>query len=174
MQTTDVRPNIISKQFANIPPIIRSNVDEARVFAAIADLDNDKKTAEQFVSPMVPNMPLVQQAVIAAYSSLLNDVFLLASAILTKVLFTCTAWTLSSFAAQHGYKGWGFYYNAFFPNTDYFPRASAYHSSEIPLVFGTYPLTNQYSVATGQQKQLSRYMRKTWADFVKNPDQGPG
>jgi carboxylesterase type B len=126
MQTTDVRPNIISKQFPNIPLIIRSNVDEARVFAAIADLDNDKKTAKQFVSPIVPNMPLVQQAVIAAYSSLLNDVFLLTSAILTNVLFTCTAGRLSSFAAQHGYKGWGFYYNASFPNTDYFQRVSAY------------------------------------------------
>jgi len=103
-QTTDVRPNIISKQFANIPLIIGSNVDEARAFAAIAGIDNGKKTAEQFVSSIVPNMPLVQQAVIAAYSSLSNDVFLLASAILTDDLFTCTAGRLPSFAAQHGYK----------------------------------------------------------------------
>lgn len=66
------------------------------------------------------------------------------------------------------------YYNASFPNTDYFPRAGAYHSSEILLVFGTYSLTNQHGVATEQQEQLSRHMQKTWAGFAKNPDQGPG
>lgn len=38
------------------------------------------------------------------------------------------------------------------------------------MVFGTYPK----SAATDQQIALSKYMRKAWADFAKDPKAGPG
>jgi len=47
-----------------------------------------------------------------------------------------------------------------------------YHSSEIPLVFGTY----QYNPAntTTQEYALSQSMMTAWAKFAKNPAGGPG
>jgi carboxylesterase type B len=45
-----------------------------------------------------------------------------------------------------------------------------YHSSEIPLVFGTYPRVND----TKEEIQLSRFMQHAWACFAKNPTAGPG
>ena len=45
-----------------------------------------------------------------------------------------------------------------------------YHSSEIPIVFGTYPSVN----VTAQQYALHNYMRHVWASFAKDPIAGPG
>lgn len=61
-------------------------------------------------------------------------------------------------------------FNASFPNTQQFPDGRAYHSSEISIVFGTYPSAN----ATAQEYALSNYMRGTWARFAKDPGAGPG
>ena len=41
-----------------------------------------------------------------------------------------------------------------------------YHSSEIGIVLGTYPLAN----ATVFQEALSRYVQHIWANFAKDPD----
>lgn len=69
---------------------------------------------------------------------------------------------------------WRYRYAAAFPDTTSFPYAGAYHASEIPEVFGTYPLSNQYGNVTDVQIKLSAYMQGVWANFVKNPDAGPG
>ena len=45
-----------------------------------------------------------------------------------------------------------------------------YHTSEIGIVFGTYPQEG----STPTQRELSRTMQKAWADFAKDPDAGPG
>jgi carboxylesterase type B len=65
---------------------------------------------------------------------------------------------------------WRYYFNAFFPNNQPLPNLGAYHSSEIPEVFGTY---NQNG-ATQRQREVSNAMMKAWADFAKNPANGPG
>lgn len=49
-----------------------------------------------------------------------------------------------------------------------------YHSSEIPEVFRTYPLKDQYGAVTPQQVGLSKYMQSAWANFAKDPASGPG
>ena len=64
---------------------------------------------------------------------------------------------------------WRYYYNAVFPNNTPFQGAGAFHSSEIPEVFGTYK-----DGATERQKELSEAMMKAWADFTRNPTQGLG
>jgi|SRR5690242_8120705 len=96
------------------------------------------------------------------------------SSILTDLLFTCTTSTLSSFLALNGYTTYRYRYDASFPSTSLFANSGAYHTSEIPEVFGTYPLSNQFGTATTQQIELSAFMQKTWADFAKNPGGGVG
>lgn len=65
---------------------------------------------------------------------------------------------------------WRYYFNAEFPNNQPLPNLGAYHSSEIPEVFGTYNRTG----ATPRQKEISDAMMKAWADFAKSPMDGPG
>ncbi|KAK6828386.1 hypothetical protein PG987_011727 [Apiospora arundinis] len=66
---------------------------------------------------------------------------------------------------------WRYFFNATFANTALGDGFGAYHSSEIPIVFGTYPAAN----ATAEQARLSRVMQTAWADFAKDPyGAGPG
>lgn len=69
-------------------------------------------------------------------------------------------------------------FNSTFPNQRFtdlpddrwpVPTQQVYHSSEIPIVFSTYNLTN----ATTPQIQLSNVMRHTWANFARNPWKSP-
>jgi carboxylesterase 2 len=86
---------------------------------------------------------------------------------LTDSVFTCTTGGIASYLASFGYDVWRYRYNAAFPTTTLFANSGVYHTSEIPEVFGTYPVANQYGVATTQQIQLSKYMQHTWANFAK-------
>jgi carboxylesterase type B len=78
---------------------------------------------------------------------------------------------LSSAIASAGRQPvWRYYYEGDFKNARLTPHAGAYHTAEIPMIFGTYPRAN----ATQTQKDLSTYMQSTWAGFVKDPYAGPG
>ncbi|CZR58487.1 related to triacylglycerol lipase V precursor [Phialocephala subalpina] len=168
--TTDIRPNILSKQFADVPIIMGTNANEGRVFAAAAGLDSP--TLPPYINPstvlftLLPNLTSAQNATLNTYSSLLNDTYLFASQVITDIEFTCPTSSLSNFLAGQGYDVWRYYYNASFPNETQFREAGAYHSSEIPQVFGTYGL---YGGSTTEQEGLSAYVQGLWADFAKNP-----
>lgn len=82
---------------------------------------------------------------------------------------------------------WRYLFNASFPNTQLAPDMMAYHGSEIPIVFGTYPggpvnALTQTSEGrlrtnvppTAQEVSLSRSMQSAWATFSKCPTCGPG
>jgi carboxylesterase 2 len=170
--TTDVRPNILSKQWADVPIFLGTNANEGRVFAAAVGLDqpNLPITSGEVISTLLPNLTDAQNATLKIYSSLVNDYYLFASQVITDIEFTCPTSSLSNFAASNGFDIWRYYYNATFPNESTFPNAGAYHSSEIPQVFGTY---GSYGGATATQEGLSAYMQKTWADFAKSPANGP-
>lgn len=75
---------------------------------------------------------------------------------------------------MNGYSTWRYRFDASFPTTNSFANAGAYHTAEIPEVFGTYPLANQFGTVTKQQIDLSAYMQKVWANFAKNPAGGVG
>lgn len=65
-----------------------------------------------------------------------------------------------------------YYYNASFTNLEPLLPATdlqAYHSSEIPLVFGNLPANS-----TADEIALSQYMQTAWASFAKDPSAGPG
>jgi carboxylesterase type B len=65
----------------------------------------------------------------------------------------------------------GIKFNATFPNNQLVPDGRAYHSSEVKIVFSTYPRDN---ATTAEECALSDYMRSTWARFAKDPEAGPG
>lgn len=72
--------------------------------------------------------------------------------------------------ARIGIPVWRYYFNASFSNTQAYPQLGAFHSSEIPLIFKTYPKPN----TTTQEYALSSFMSGAWARFAKNPLAGPG
>lgn len=89
------------------------------------------------------------------------------SRLLTDSVFTCTTGSIADYLASLNYDVWRYRYNAAFPTTTLFENSGVYHTSEIPEVFGTYPVSNVFGVATTQQIQLSNYMQHTWANFAK-------
>lgn len=84
--------------------------------------------------------------------------------------FQCPAAVVADESHAVGIPTWRYYFNASFPNTQFFEGAGAYHSSEISLIFGTFPIKG----TTPGQRVLSAKMQKAWADFAKNPTAGPG
>ncbi|PIA90596.1 Para-nitrobenzyl esterase [Cercospora beticola] len=95
------------------------------------------------------------------------------SQIYTEYVFQCTAGSWANASAAAGIPTWQYCFNASFSNTQPVPgfqALGAFHSSEIPLVFGTYPQIN----TTVQQYALSKTMQSAWARFAKNPAGGPG
>ncbi|KAG6874254.1 hypothetical protein C0993_012676, partial [Termitomyces sp. T159_Od127] len=53
-----------------------------------------------------------------------------------------------------------------FPDISTRPELRAYHTSEIPLVFGTMPAPTSAEVA------LSKFVQRAWVAFARDPKQG--
>lgn len=93
-----------------------------------------------------------------------------AAQILTELVFQCSQARWANDTASIGIPAWRYYFNATFPNTRPWANLGVFHSSEIPIVFGTYSPIN----ATVQEYALSQTIMSTWAKFAKNPLGGPG
>lgn len=65
-----------------------------------------------------------------------------------------------------------------FPNMNPFDWLGAYHSSELPLVFGSYFLTEPsnslfpYMAPTAEEAAVSEYIQGAWVAFAKDPANG--
>ena len=94
------------------------------------------------------------------------------SAIVTDYIFQCPAAKWVNDTASIGIPAWRYYFNASFANTQPYPGLGVFHSSEIPMIFGTY----RYNAlnTTTQEYALSNAMQSAWARFAKNPAGGPG
>jgi len=176
---SDSLPEIQSGKFAPVPILIGTNKDEGRVFVDLLGLDPANSGNESLVNQIIEDVTGIDvssilQALLNGYDlDLSNDFYLALSQLITDVGFTCTASTLSSTLVAAGRQPvWRYRFDGVFPNVSPFPNAGAFHSVEIPEVFGTYPLVNELGTATADQIALSKYMRKVWADFAKNPSAG--
>ena len=169
----DTGPIFSSGGGSSVPFLIGTNGQEGRVFAYEDLLASPNITLDQYVQSIIPSsVPQLQQAIEALYpTSQFPTPYFQIAALITDLEFLCPASLLANDAAGSGaYDVWRYYFNATFPNTQIFPDAGAYHSSEIPEVFGTYPT----ALATEQEINLSITMQSAWANFAKNPTQGPG
>ncbi|KAK5109587.1 hypothetical protein LTR85_002479 [Meristemomyces frigidus] len=169
-------PSIVSGKFADVPILIGTNANEARVFLAVAGLDNGTNIVDDVLGLVGLNVSTIEQSIGATYAAdIVDNTDLLVSQIATDLLFTCTTQTFSSAIQAAGRQPvWRYRYNAAFADTSLFENAGAYHTSEIPEVWGTYPTSTQYGSVTPDQIALSKYMQGVWAGFAKNPTAGPG
>lgn len=123
--------------------------------------------------PSSPTKSAQVSALVAAYSPQFGTGYDAAAQFFTELVFQCSSKYHALASASVGIPTWRYYYNASFTNIQPFNNAfklGVYHSSEIGLVFSTYPRTN----VTTQEYALSRAMRSMWARFAKNPAGGPG
>lgn len=68
---------------------------------------------------------------------------------------------------------WRYINNESFPNIHLpnWPGLGAYHTSDLSLIWGTYPTED----ATTREAAVSKSMQAAWAGFIKDPYQaGPG
>ena len=173
--TQDVRLSITSSKFANVPILLGTDLNEARIFLAVAGLNDGSAALDNQFDSLNLTSPVIRDSIIASYAAKgIDDLYLVADRLGTDLVFTCTTARLANYLALFGRTVYRYLYTPAFPNLSIFPDAGAYHSSEIPQVFGTYPLSNQHGSATQQQIQLSAFMQKTWANFAKNPGSGAG
>ncbi|RMZ70050.1 liver carboxylesterase 1 precursor [Pyrenophora seminiperda CCB06] len=176
--TQDVRPNIMTGKFANVPTMFGSDLNEARVFLDVDGL-KDGKYGNTTLTAVFDMYGITsksdRESLIALYASRgVTDPYAVADRIFTDIVFTCTTGRLAEYLTLYGRTTYRYLYTPSFPSTTLFPNAGAYHTSEISEVFGTYPLSSKYGVVTKQQIKLSAFMQKTWARFAKHPVHGVG
>ncbi|PPJ52325.1 hypothetical protein CBER1_10650 [Cercospora berteroae] len=180
--TNNALPNISSGKFAPVPILIGTNRDEGRLYTGSVGVDNvdvlNRSSVVGWIQGyvMVDISTIIDEIYLTYSEAILSDAFLLVSQIQTDLLFNCPAKALSEALVSARRRlwreshVWRYRYDAEFPNLEIFPRAGVYHSSEIPIVFGTYPEEN----ATTQQTQLSAELQAIWAGMGRNPSAGPG
>ncbi|KXT17296.1 hypothetical protein AC579_520 [Pseudocercospora musae] len=155
-------------QIPNIPVLGGSNSQEGRIF------EIGMNNSASFVAEITANYTPLVETITNAYPLNATDSgptgYEQVSQIFTEYVFQCTQalWANASAAAR--IPTWRYYFNASFYNTQPAPNLGAYHSSEIPIVFGTFNRTN----STTQEYALSRTMMGIWARFARNPNAGPG
>lgn len=159
-------------QHQSVPYMTGTNGQEGRVLvvgetnltAAIAASFNESAQLEQLI---VSAYAVGTPGISSGYDAIAQ--------ISTEYTFQCPAALVSNESALAGFPTWRYYFNASIPNIN--PTAAlaalglptlnleAYHSSEIYLVFATYPTAG----ATAQEIALSKYMQTAWANFAKDP-----
>ncbi|KAG9789901.1 alpha/beta-hydrolase, partial [Aureobasidium melanogenum] len=151
----------LSGNIAPVPILSGTNANEGTVFSY------GMTNATAVLESTFPNQTTLIDAILAAYPETGNQQV---SAIRTDLTFQCPAGIVANDSRTAGFPTWRYYFNATFENTQLFPGSGVYHSSEITLVFGTYPRVN----ATADEAALSQYMQTSWATFARNPAGGPG
>ena len=157
----------IAGKIARVPILTGTNAQEGRVFVY-----GQNDTAAYLTNFLTGAPQTLIDTIISAYpipSPGISNMFEQLALIYTHFVFQCPAGLLANDSEKAGIPTWRYYFNATFANTQVVPDLGVYHSSEIGLVFGTYPKVN----ATAEEMNLSKYMQTTWATFAKNPLAGP-
>ncbi|KAL3953898.1 hypothetical protein ACCO45_011854 [Purpureocillium lilacinum] len=119
-----------NSSFARVPILIGSNADEGRHF--MIGQNNTSKVLgavpKEIADKIVSAYPLGSPGIRTP-----NDQV---TAIYGDLSFHCPAKVVAEDSAAAGIPTWRYLFNASFPNARFFP-GSAYHASEIQLVFGT-------------------------------------
>lgn len=94
--------------------------------------------------------------------------------LITKFGFQCPAGSVSAARQNYSIPSWQYLYLGKFPNLNPPELASygVYHSSEIPMVFGTYNVSTVNATASQAEIDASRAIQGGWAAFARNPASG--
>ncbi|KAM0189122.1 hypothetical protein ACHAPI_010140 [Fusarium lateritium] len=149
---------------AKVPILIGTNAAEGTILASVMP------PVEVLLEGIFGNDSDAKSLARSAYPDNSTDTEL-KSWITTDYTYTCATSAITNSAVSSGHKVWRYYFNASFPNNQPFEGAGAWHTSEIPLVFGTYRQDNE---TLAEQVRLSRSMQQAWGDFAKYPELGPG
>ncbi|KJZ74381.1 hypothetical protein HIM_06191 [Hirsutella minnesotensis 3608] len=162
-RSTQANPRI-----ARVPMLVGSNADEGGPFVY------GQTDPRAFLSMLLPqSVTGLLDVLLGGYSTSGGRLSFLdrrLATIVTDFAFQCPTKLVAEEGVKSGIPSWRYYFDAAFNNTQIFPNSGAFHSSEIYLIFGTYPRSG----ATAYQMKLSQALQKVWADFAKNPSQGPG
>ncbi|KAB2575178.1 Acetylcholinesterase [Lasiodiplodia theobromae] len=88
---------------------------------------------------------------------------------ITRNLATCPGARGAAARVKAGVPVWRARYFGEWPNLNPLEWLGAYHSSDIPMVFGTSDLLGSN---TALEKQTSKYMQGAWVAFAKDPENG--
>ncbi|EXJ78651.1 hypothetical protein A1O1_09052 [Capronia coronata CBS 617.96] len=153
----------LNGSIAPVPILTGTNTNEGTLFTI------GVTNATAYLGGTLPGQTALINAILASYPLPESQQV---AAIATDFAFQCPAAIVANDSIAAGFPAWRYFYNATFPNIQLagFPTAGVFHSSEIPLVWGTYPRVN----ATEDERALSQYLQTSWATFARNPSGGPG
>lgn len=155
-------------EIAMVPILTGTNADEGSLFMSTSVTSWDEFAA---AFPTVKSVQAELEAVLpVSAAGPYTTQYAVDVVVATDTDFTCAVSRIVAYTAALGLPVWRYYFNATFPNTA-LAGYGVYHSSEIPLVFGTFTQSN----ATANEVTLSQTMQSAWAKFAKDPwGSGPG
>ncbi|KAF5625838.1 triacylglycerol lipase V precursor [Fusarium tjaetaba] len=156
------------KIMARVPVMLGTTADEARIPQF---MDITVKDALKTLAPGISDFQVsLLKFLYPIGSPGINNEFDQVTRIATEIGMQCPIRYVAEDFAEADIKTWRYIYNASFANTEIFKGSGAYHSAEIPTLFGTFPEKG----ATEFQDKLSREMQKAWGEFIRGPENGPG
>lgn len=162
-----------SGSIARVPLLIGSTADDGSILTVFSNT-----TIEEYVTAKIGDSNASQQ-ILALYSDGGRAVTGLTSEgerlsqLATDFIFRCSSNFVANVSSSHlQVPTWQYDWNAIVPSNTFtgLEAIGAWHGSEVPIVFGTYPI----ETSNEAEINLSRSMQKQFADFVKDPEAGPG
>ncbi|UDD54654.1 hypothetical protein AFCA_002300 [Aspergillus flavus] len=174
----NVRPTLEKGSWADVPVMYGTNKNEGSIFAHVRRLNTAKEAEKRAVPPQQVLIDDVQSAdaetnMLPLCPNLSNRwCFLNWSKCVDDrgSIYLPDVRTSQVYREAQPQGVWRYRYSPELPNLTPYDDAGAYHSAELPQVLGTYNATT----ATENPIVLSAFMQKTWTDFAKDPENGPG
>jgi len=92
---------------------------------------------------------------------------------LTEIVFLCPASKSAGDRVSAGVPTWRYRFEGVYPDSsDDNSNMRAYHTVEVPMVFGTYDLSPFPYAPTASEIALSAWMQSAWVAFAQNPTSG--
>lgn len=161
-----------SGRVPRIPLMLGTNLKEADVFT----MSLPPTELDAFLAATFPGDEALQKTVAAAYPVGSSAAFPTAKDAITQMAtdldFTCSVGHEARLSAQSGIPTWRYLFNSTsFPPTPGDVLSRPVHGAEIDFVYGNLPPS---PTSPDQALALSKFMQTAWANFAKNPANGPG